>query len=166
MTLYNALHGMTVKRKVEKMIDQFDYDFSNYTLTTFVSYLEKLLRRKISIESQTDLDEVSGMWITDREKEMEHVIVNAKLRGYLYEITVLHELGHIMFPKHTTIDMIELTNMRERDEALDSGRLQVLYRSRHETDSPTRREQEREAECFAHAILSRSQGVVVEAHFG
>jgi len=84
------------RRAVALINSLTDYDFSNYTLESFTAYAEGLKRREFLLKSLPDFP-VFGAWITSLDKEREYIFLDKGMNNSQREVTILHEIGHILF---------------------------------------------------------------------
>ena len=132
---------------MKAVLDNLDFDFSQFTMDSFVDWIERDRGRKINFILWDMPPGMFGVWMSDADEPIEHVFIDKDTpplhRGHIQ----LHELSHIICTHPTT--RLDKTKMQELllKAAQDPGVLnEVLLRT------PAKKELEEEAEVMAALI--------------
>lgn len=141
---------MDVKAKMKAVLDGLAFDFSNFTMDGFVSWLQERTAREIEFIFWEMPPGLFGVWLSGPELGTEYIFVD-KSAAPLHKVHIqLHELSHIICG-HTTITLNKsslqklLIDFAENDHSSYSA----LFRSF------SNEQQEQEAELLAALIQQR-----------
>ena len=128
-----------IRARMQKLLDELDYDFHGFTLDSFTTWLEQRRGRKIEYRRRAMLSpRLHGSWLAGEDRDFVFYKANTVP---IHQVHIcLHELGH-MICGHSTVTI-------GRD-AVPSELAHVLLRSFH-TD-----EEEKEAETLTELIHNR-----------
>ena len=132
---------------VQKIVDEMDYDFSQFSMAGFVAWVAQKHGKPIRLESYPDLPVgISGLWLSTPSEEV--ICHQDNLPPLREMVTLLHELAHI-YLQHSTCDITNLPAIlidliRDADQAL-------AYRKVYTEDS----DDEAEAEAMALLLLKQ-----------
>lgn len=124
------------------------YDFSQFSIASFIAWLENEIGRKIILIPWTMPAGKFGAWISDADDPVEYIFFDKEAPPLQKIHTQLHECCHILC-QHPTL-AITKENLRKLFGASDD----IAYRSSPLFDQPKRPELEVEAE-FVAAIVQK-----------
>jgi Zn-dependent peptidase ImmA (M78 family) len=128
-----------IRARMQKLLDELDYDFHGFTLQSFTTWLEQRRGRKIEYHRRAMLSpRLHGSWLAGEDRDFVFYEANTIPIHQLH--ICLHELGH-MICGHSTVTI-------GRD-ATPSDLEHVLLRSFHSD------EEEKEAEALTELIQNR-----------
>lgn len=135
---------MTVEAKMKAVLDELDFDFSQFTMDSFVDWIERSRGRKIRFIHWEMPPGMFGVWMSDADEPIEHVFIDNSVPPMHQVHIQLHELSHILCAHPTArLSRHEMGELLFK-AAEDPGVLnEVLLRA------PAKKELEEEAEIMA-----------------
>ncbi len=138
---------MDIEARMKAVLDKLDFDFSKFTMDSFVAWVQERTGRAIHFIPWDTPPGMFGVWISDADEPVEHVFID-KSASPLHRVHIqLHELSHIICGHPTArLTKVEMQNMLL--EALQKPAVlnEVLLRA------PAKKELEQEAEMLAALI--------------
>lgn len=136
--------------RVLKVIQDLDYDFTQFTLPHFIAYLIERRQRAIILNSFPLEDELHGIWL--QVPQADYVFYNQNDHPLHQVHNILHEIGHILLDHACyPIDQILPPVLLAR---LDASSM-VQLRGQFRLVEPLRPGDEREAEVFVRELQRR-----------
>lgn len=136
-----------VKTRMRALLDELDYNFADFTLDDFVSWLERQRGRPIILQPWSMPPAMSGTWIAD--DRYDHIFFDKHASPVLQDHIKLHEIAHILCGHDTVKLEPEKFSALLNHPAVPLAAHEVLMRSTHTG------EQEIEAETLAALIQER-----------
>ena len=138
---------MSTESRMKVVLDDLDFDFSEFTMDSFVAWIESHIGRKIRFNPWPMPPGMFGVWMSDADEPVEHIFYDNTGPLIQQVHTQLHELSHVICEHPTarlTHDEMQslLFQSAEDPTVLDD----VLLRA------PTKDVVEEEAEILASLI--------------
>lgn len=138
---------MNTESRMKAVLDDLDFDFSEFTMDSFVAWIESRINREIRFKSWPMPPGMFGVWMSDAEEPVEHIFYDDAGPMIQQVHTQLHELSHIVCAhptaRLTRSEMQELLLRSAEDPTVLSH---VLLRA------PAKDGMEEEAEILASLI--------------
>lgn len=141
---------MSTETRMKSVLDELDFNFSEFTMDSFVSWVEYHIKREIRFKSWTMPPGMFGVWMSDAEYPIEHIFYNSASPLIQQVHTQLHELSHIICSHPTA----RLTRSEMRDMLLQSIENPAVL-GHALLRAPAQNEIEEEAELLASLIQHR-----------
>ncbi len=87
---------MSTELRMKAVLDNLNYDFSEFTMDSFVAWIESHIGRKIRFKSWTMPPGMFGVWMSDADEPVEHIFYDDTGPLIQQVHTQLHELSHII----------------------------------------------------------------------
>ena len=143
--------GYLLRYNVRRKLKRLQYDFTQFTVESFVRCIEAVRGRSIVFVPTAFPAGYYGAWITAKDEPVEYVCYNENLPQLHQAHVKLHELAHIICG-HETLAL----NNREMKKLLDNGGdLSAILCRSNELKSA---QSEREAEMMAAMIQAMVHG--------
>lgn len=157
MPLFRKQPPVSVCARMRALVDEIasDYDFGNFSLTSFVDWLQTKRSRKIECQGMSLPAGSFGMWFVVVDVDV--IIFNSNLIPLVQAHTVLHEVAHILCNHRTAVfnspDAIEhlsahlllqrtMENPHSPQEELEAETLALMLKEKvllHRANRPTKR---------------------------
>lgn len=147
---------MTIETRMKNILNDLGFDFSQFTMNSFVDWIEKTRGRKISFIPWEMPPGMFGVWMSDADEPVEHVFIDKNVPSMHQVHIQLHEMSHIIC-EHPTARLSKDEMRGLLLKALeDPGVLnEALLRA------PAKKELEEEAEIMAaliqHQVIEHQQ---------
>ncbi|MBK8989833.1 MAG: hypothetical protein IPM39_27860 [Chloroflexi bacterium] len=87
---------MSTESRMKAVLDELDFDFSEFTMDGFVAWIESRIRRKIRFRAWPMPPGMFGVWVSDAEELVEHIFYD-DTGPLIQQVHIqLHELSHII----------------------------------------------------------------------
>jgi hypothetical protein len=137
---------MDAKTNAEKILRELRYDFQNFTIGSFISFVGETKRREIITLPWSMPATLFGAWISDDEEPKEYIFYRDNV-PLIHQIHIqLHELSHFLFA-HPTLRI----NRRVISEVL-GRRASLPFSDSPRLRSPEKADYEVQAETLADLI--------------
>jgi hypothetical protein len=133
---------------VEVVLENLEYDFTQFELTDFIAHIERLNRREIILQALPHTGRVNAMWV--RTKTADFILYDGDIHSIYNTHLILHELAHIVLG-HSGLSMEAVLS----PELLAELPAQGLCRKVGLVCPPGQEEQEKEAEAFVFLVQKR-----------
>lgn len=138
---------MTIETRMKAVLDKLDFDFSQFTMNSFVDWIERRSGRKINFIQWEMPPGMFGVWMSDADEPFEHVFIDKNVPPMHQVHIQLHELSHIICAHPTARLSRDEMGALLLKAVEDPGVLNaVLLRA------PAKKELEEEAEIMAALI--------------
>lgn len=87
---------MTIEARMKAVLDKLDFDFSQFTMDSFVDWIERRSGRKINFIQWEMPPGMFGVWMSDADEPFEHVFIDKNVPPMHQVHIQLHELSHII----------------------------------------------------------------------
>jgi len=143
-----AHNKKSVRHKCLSILDELNYDFTNFDINGFTNKIEFYLNRKIFfLELGIGKRDILGAWITDFSEPHEYIMTRKDLLPPAYHLHIqCHELGHLLL-QHDTL-ATSLNEIRNNPALIKQRLLK--------NENLRTVEQEVEAETMAYMILTKA----------
>ena len=136
-----------LETRLQGEMEQWGYDFSQFTLESFKTWVEGCLQRTIVFIPTSATPRLHGLWLSDAEDPYEYIFYDKDAPPILQIHTQLHELAHILCGHQTwNITHADLIAVAQGKQDLKVYLPLVLARRSKETI------EEQEAETLAALI--------------
>lgn len=95
---------MNIETKARLLLDKWDFDFSQFTMSDFVGWIERRKDRKIIFIEWEMPPGMFGAWLSDADEPVEYIFIEKSVPSMHQTHIQLHELSHILL-EHTTIQL-------------------------------------------------------------
>lgn len=145
MLVGEKLNTVMDRRKVQAVVQALDYDFTAFTIESFVQYVERLRQRPIILQAYAFSRELSGMVFS--YNGVDFIIYLESAHPILQTHIILHEIAHMLL-KHPGKPIREMVSPEIRKEFQSDlwGLTRSVAVNRHRDDY------EYEAEYFVKLI--------------
>lgn len=109
-----------IRRRMERVLADLDYDFSAFSLEDFVDWLAEGSGETLRLVAVPFPPQIFGLWITGQAPSVEYFLYDAALAPHHQVHVALHEISHWLC-QHKTI-VSPTARIEEMIEALSSGR--------------------------------------------
>lgn len=134
-------------------LDELGFDFSQFTIERFVSWLETKMKRKIFLLAVKMPMDMYGAWISDAEHPHEYIFYDSSVSPLHQGHIQLHELSHFIC-QHETLKVTG-DDLQAILQAIHSGKMPTCVAQSALLRAPNSDEDETEAETLAMLIQSR-----------
>ena len=140
---------MDAAARAEKVLGELQYDFRNFTIHDFVSFVSQLKRREIITIPWRMPPTLFGAWMSDEEESKEYIFYRDNVPT-IHQIHIqLHELSHLLLGHPTLqINRKVIAQVLEGEAALPFADLPRLR-------SPQKDDFEIQAEALANLIQKK-----------
>jgi hypothetical protein len=138
---------MSVEARMKAVLGKLDFDFSQFTMDSFVAWIQRLKAREIRFIPWDMPPGLFGVWMSDADEPVEHLFID-KSASPLHKVHIqLHELSHIICAHPTArLTKVQMQDLLLRAAEDPSVLQEVLLRA------PATKELEQEAEILAALI--------------
>jgi Zn-dependent peptidase ImmA (M78 family) len=147
---------MSVEARMKDLLARMDFDFSQFTMDSFTTWVQQQVGRKIRFVLWEMPPGMFGVWLSDAEEPVEYVFIDKNVSPLHQAHIQLHELGHIVCGHPTMrLTKTQMSDLLTQAEQEPSILKTALLRS------PAKEELEQEAETFAaliqHQVISHER---------
>jgi hypothetical protein len=136
-----------VYARMKALLDEMDFDFSQFTMERFAAWVQERHDRKIRFTRWEMPPGMFGVWMSDAEEPVEHVFIDKNAPPLQAAHIQLHELGHILCGHPTArLTVSEMADLLTKSVTNPAVLEEALLRA------PNKGEWEQEAETLAALI--------------
>lgn len=158
--------GEHLRSRLSRQLDEWDYDFRQFDISTFIDWVQARRGRSIRLVPMTLPPELFGAWLEGERTD--YIFYEAEPLHVHSVHIILHELCHILLGHKTANVWRDMTQLLQPGDAIGQlaaqKALNGLFRQASHTD-----EQETEAETLSSLIQYRvyqQAGIAALSHTG
>jgi hypothetical protein len=138
-------------KKIQEIIGNLDYDFTTFTMDSFIGHVEQIRGRPIHLQAFDFKDGTFGYWVPSKTDDF---IAYRDGLVYLHTVhVIMHEIGHMLMGHKPTTDVFSILRV---DQLLDAGLLRPKAMTRIvPISTPFDSAAEQECELFATLVQQR-----------
>lgn len=149
---------MSTETRMNAVLDDLDYDFSEFTMDSFVTWIESRIKREIRFKSWTMPPGMFGVWMSDAEEPVEHIFYD-DTDPLIQQVHIqLHELSHIVCSHPTArLTRIEMQELLLKSVETPTVLSHVLLRAPAKDSSIMEEEAEMLASLIQHQVINNKR---------